>query len=83
MNGIVVAVNRNLGVIVVETEMRKCVVLDATGLLSLTIGEELEGDWDSPGEIIVQNLTSGGQLHVQVQTSNATLSEAVGSMTVI
>lgn len=83
MNGTIVAVNRNLGVVVVQTDEQNCVVLEASGLLSFTIGDEVHGDWDQPGEIVVQNQTSGDQLHARVQKTNITRSEAVGAMSFI
>jgi len=83
MNGKIVAVNRNVGVIVVETSAQKCVVLKTTGLVYFSVGEEVEGDWNETEQIVVKNLTSGAQIHAHVQQTNATRSEAVGSMTVI
>ena len=83
MNGTIVAVNRNVGVIVVETDTQDCVVLKATGLVFFTVGEQVEGDWNATDQIVVKNLSSGGQINAHVQQTNATRSEAVGSMTVI
>lgn len=83
MHGTIVAVNRNLGVIVVQTVAQSCVVLEATGLLTLTLGEQVDGDWDATDEIIVHNLSTGDQLHARVQKTNVTRSEAVGGMAII
>lgn len=83
MNGKIVAVNRNAGVIVVETDVQNCVVLKTAGLVFFAVGEQVEGDWNGTDQIVVNNLTSGGKLHAHVQQTNATRSEAVGSMIVI
>lgn len=82
MSGTVVAINRNLGVVVVETKAHQCVVLEATSLLPFTIGETINGAWDQPGEIVLSNPITGMHAHARVQKINATRSEAVGSMTV-
>ena len=82
MNGLIVAINRNLGIIVVETQTHRCVVLEASGLMPFTIGEQVEGDFDQLGEIKLQNLSTGDHVHAKVQTTNASRSDAVGSMTV-
>lgn len=80
MQGIIVAVNRNIGVVVVETNAHKCVVLETKGRLTLNIGEELAGDWESPGEIIVHNLANGDEIRAEVHKINVSRTEAVGSM---
>ena len=80
MNGRIVAVNRNLGVLVVETATQSCVVLEAKALLSLIVGEDVDGDWNAPGQIVVQNLTSGGEFQAHVQKVNVSRGEAVGSV---
>jgi len=80
MQGIIVAVNRNIGVVVVETSVHKCVVLETKGRITLNIGEELAGDWDMPGEIIVHNLANGDEIRAEVHKINVSRSEAVGSM---
>lgn len=82
MNGTIVAVNRNLGMVVVETETQKCVVLETKGRLPFTVGEIVDGAWDQPGEIIMQNIATGEHAHATVQKTNASRSDAVGSMTV-
>lgn len=82
MNGTIVAINRNLGAVVVETQSHQCVLLEASGLMPFTIGETIEGAWDQPGEIILQNPATGAHIYARVQKINATRSEAVGSMTV-
>lgn len=83
MNGKIVAVNRNAGVIVVETDVQNCVVLKTAGVVYFAVGEEVEGDWNETDQIVIKNLSSGFELHAHVQQTNATRSEAVGSMIVI
>jgi len=83
MNARVVAVNRNLGVVVVQTDTHNCVVLDVDATQTFVIGEDVAGDWDQPGAIVVHNLTNGDKLSARVQKVNATRSEAVGGMSFV
>jgi hypothetical protein len=83
MNGTIVALNRNIGVLVVQTDDKSCVVLEAPGVVTFTVGEQVQGDWNQPGKIVIENLTNGGQLHARVQKTNVTRSEAIGSMSII
>ncbi|MCR4376950.1 MAG: hypothetical protein NUV50_02525 [Rhodospirillales bacterium] len=82
MNGTIVAINRNLGALVVETQSHQCVVLEAPGPMPFAIGEIIEGAWDQPGEIILQNPATGAHVYARVQQTNITRSQAVGSTTV-
>lgn len=83
MNGNIVAVNRSLGVIVVETSTRKCVVLSARGLASLTIGAEVTGDWSADGDMTVTCVATGAEHPAEILSTDSTRSEAVGSMAII
>lgn len=83
MNGNIVAVNRSLGVIVVETLTRKCVVLSAKGLSALTIGAKVTGDWAADGEMTVTCVESGTEHPAEILLADSTRSEAVGSMALI
>lgn len=82
MHGTIVAINRNLGAVVVETQSHQCVLLETSGPMPFAIGETVQGAWDQPGEIILQNPATGAHIYARVQQTNATRSEAVGSMTV-
>jgi hypothetical protein len=82
MSGTIVALNRNLGAVVVETQTHQCVLLETSGLMPFSIGEMVEGAWDQPGEIVLHNPATGVHIRARVQKTNATRSEAVGSMTV-
>lgn len=83
MKGTVVAVNRRLGVLVVETEAHNCVVLQTRGRLTFSIGETVIGDWHVRGDITVHNLARGTDILAQVQKTGASRGEAVSSMAVI
>lgn len=83
MNGNIVAVNRSLGVIVVETSTRQCVVLSARGLSSLTIGAQVTGDWGAEGNMTVTCVASGAEHPAEILSADSTRSEAVGSMALI
>ena len=83
MNGNIVAVNRSLGVIVVETRTRKCVVLSAKGLSSLSIGAKVVGDWNAEGPLTVKCLSTGDEHPAEIISADSTRSEAVGSMAII
>lgn len=82
MNGKIIAINRNLGVIVVETQTHRCVVLEATGLLAFTVGEQVDGDFEQLGDIQLHNLSTGDKVHARVQTTNVSNGDAIGTMSV-
>lgn len=83
MNAIIVAANRTLGVFVVETDDNQCVVLEASGKLSLSIGETLDGDWNAIGEITVRHPSSGEMLIVRIRPTDGSRSDAISSIAVI
>lgn len=83
MNGHIVAVNRSLGVIVVETLTRRCIVLSARGLASLNIGAEVTGDWGADGNMTVTCVATGFNHPAKILLADSTRTEAVGSMAVI
>lgn len=83
MKGKIVAVNHQLGAIVVELADRKCAVLETIGRLSAKVGDQIEADWSELGSILVDNLTQSTQSQMVLQTVNETRSEAIGRMTVL
>jgi hypothetical protein len=83
MKGIIVAANRTLGVFVVETDNQQCVVLETTSHLPLSIGEELDGDWDAAGHIIVHHPSSDETFNVRVRQTEGSRHDAIGSVAVI
>lgn len=83
MKGTIVAINRQLGAVVVETQDHKCVLLETLGRLSADIGDEIEGDWSELGSKLVENITRGGQIQMTLQNNNISRNEAVGRMTVL
>jgi len=83
MKGTIVAINRQLGAVVAETPDHKCVVLETLGRLNADVGDQIEGDWADPGAKLIDNITRGGQMQMNLQDNNITRSEAVGRMTVL
>lgn len=83
MKGTIVAINRQLGAVVVETENHKCVVLETYGRISADIGDHIEGDWSEVGSKTVENITRGDQMQMTLQDTGISRSEAVGRMTVL
>jgi len=83
MKATIVAINRQIGALVVETEERKCAVLETYGRLNADIGDEMEGDWSEPGSKLINNVTRGDQLRITLQDNNMSRNEAVGRMTVL
>ena len=53
MKGTVVAVNRQLGAVVVETPGNQCMVLETLGRITAEIGDEISGDWSEAGSKII------------------------------
>lgn len=83
MKGTIVAVNHQLGAIVVELEGQKCAVLETIGRLVAKVGDEIDADWSQLGSILVQNLTQSTQSQMMLQTLNMSRNEAIGRMTVL
>ncbi len=83
MKGTIVAINRHLGAVVVETENHKCVVLETMGRLNADIGDQILGNWSERGNTTLENITRGDQMHMNLQDTNISRSEAVGRMTII
>lgn len=84
MKGKIIAANRNLGVIAVETEGNSCIVFEVSGLFAggINVGEEIEGDWSNAGEVVLNNLVSGDTIQARVQRQGVSRSEAVGSLSI-
>lgn len=83
MKGTIVAINRQLGAVVVETVDKTCAVLETLGRLNAEVGDEIDGDWSETGSAQIENLTRGSQMHMTLQTTGISRSEAVGRMTVL
>lgn len=83
MKGIIVAANRTLGVFVVETGNQQCVVLETPSNLSLSIGEELSGDWNATGDIAVHHPGSGETISVRVRPTDGSRHDAISAVAVI
>ncbi|MFC1673305.1 hypothetical protein ACFL12_04035 [Pseudomonadota bacterium] len=79
----IVAVNPGLGVVVVEETRETCTTLHTMGRLSADIGDKLAADWDTPGGIVVHNVTRGTEFRATVDSTGVPRSEAIGSMTII
>lgn len=83
MKGTIVAINRQLGAVVVETQEHKCAVLDTMGRLNADVGDEIEGDWTERGSKLIENITRGNQMQMTLQDVGISRNEAVGRMTVL
>lgn len=83
MNGTIVAINRQLGTLVVETIDKKCAVLETFGRITANIGDQIEGEWTPSGAFPVNNVTSGERMNMTLQDADISRYEAVGRMTVI
>lgn len=83
MKGTIVAVNHQLGAIVVESADQKCMVLETIGRLTAKVGDEIEADWSQLGRILVDNLSQNTQVQMMLQTVNVSRNEAIGRMTVL
>lgn len=83
MKGTIVAVNHQLGAIVVESADQKCMVLETIGRLTAKVGDEIEADWSQLGSILVENLSQNTQAQMMLQTANVSRNEAIGRMTVL
>jgi len=83
MNGTIVAINRQLGTLVVETIDKKCAVLETFGRITANIGDQIEGEWIPSGPFSVNNVTSGERMNMTLQDADISRYEAVGRMTVI
>ena len=83
MKGSIIAANRNLGVVVVQTPDDGCVVIASPSILSLKVGDEIEGNMGNVGEALVMNVTTGEQVTVHIQETGVPRGEAVGTMAVI
>ncbi|MBL4614018.1 MAG: hypothetical protein JKY27_03990 [Magnetovibrio sp.] len=83
MKGIVVAINHQLGTLVVETPQHRCAILDTLGRISADIGDEMDGDWAERGKKLIDNITQGNQMQMTLQEVGISRNEAVGRMTVL
>lgn len=83
MKGTIVAINRQLGALVVETLAHKCMVLETLSRVNAEVGDEIEGDWSEVGSTRINNLTKGTQMQIVLQTIGVSRNEAVGRMTVL
>jgi len=83
MNGIIVAINRQLGALVAETPDHRCVVLGTIGRVNADIGDEVVGDWSEVGNKVIDNVTQGTQMQMTLQAIDITRTEAIGRMTVL
>ncbi|HEY9081434.1 hypothetical protein [Magnetovibrio sp.] len=83
MNGTIVAINRQLGAVVAETQDHKCVVLGTIGRITADIGDVLRGDWSEMGNKVIDNVTQGTQMQMVLQAVDITRNEAIGRVTII
>jgi len=83
MKGTIVAINRQLGALVVETVGHKCMVLETLSRVYAEVGDEIEGDWSEVGSTLINNVTKGTQMQTVLQTIGVSRNEAVGRMTVL
>ena len=83
MKGIIVAANRTLGVFVIETDDQQCLVLETPSNLSLSIGEELNGDWHATGDIPAHHPNSGETITVRVRPTDGSRHDAISAVAVI
>lgn len=77
----IVAVNPGLGIVVVEESQTTCMLLHTMGRLTADIGDELAANWDTPGGIVVHNVTRGTEFRATVDSTGIPRNEAIGSMT--
>ena len=84
MQGKVVAANRNLGVIVVETDGDGCVIFEVSGMqiAGVSVGEVVEGDWAGASEVLLNNASNGNTIQARVQRAGVGRSEAIGSASI-
>ena len=83
MRGTIVAINRHLGTVVVETEDKKCAVLETYGRISADVGDAIEGDWAMSGPLTVTNVTRASEMQMTLQNGDITRSEAIATTTII
>lgn len=83
MRGTIVAINRHLGTVVVETADRRCAVLETYGRITAEIGDAIDGDWSMPGSLTVTNLTRDDEMQMTLQHADISRNEAIASTTVI
>ncbi|MBF0247243.1 MAG: hypothetical protein HQL36_04110 [Alphaproteobacteria bacterium] len=83
MNGVIIAINIPLGVLIAETPDHRCVQLTFLSRVDAQVGDELDGDWDALGPQTVSNVTRGTDLQLKLRATDLPRAEAVGSVTVV
>lgn len=85
MHGTVIAVSRNLGVVVVQTGDGGCAVLEVRGLLTtpLSVGDRIEGERGEYGAITLSLPAQGEVLSARIDDEGLTRSEAVSRVSIL